>query len=188
MSLRSESYSLRRHGETLGTRALGAEIAAELRSADPRSGTLTVDFEGIRIASSPVLDEIAITLRALIRDFPERHVLLTHLNDDLKDTLELVVRRRDIALTVFEDDGNLRLIGGSKQLNETLAAAEKLGAFTAPQLAERLKVKLPNLHQRLKQLEAAGALTEADDPTAERGRRLLFTTGSHRARESADAC
>ena len=123
-----------------------------------------------------MLDEIAITLRALIADHPERHVLLANLNEDLLDTLDLVVERRDIILTKVRPDGKLETLGGTTQLDETLTAAEELGTFTAPQLAERLELKLPNLHQRLKQLEAAGAVTRADDPSARRGRRLVFAT------------
>ena len=111
----------------------------------------------------------------MIADHPERHVLLANLNEDLLDTLDLVVERRGIVLTAVKD-GKLRTVGGTRQLDETLAAADELGMFTAPDLAERLQLKLPNLHQRLNQLEAAGALTRADDRSAKRGRRLLFAT------------
>ena len=188
MSLRPQTYSLRRHGKVLGTRSLGAEIATALRDSDPRRPGLIVDFEHIRVASSPVLDEIAITLRALIADHPERWVLLSHLNEDLLDTLELVVDRRNIMLTTVDPHGKLDVLGGTQQLEETLAAAEELGTFTAPELAERLELKLPNLHQRLNQLQAAGALTRSDDRTATRGRRLLFSAPPEAEREMAGAC
>ena len=187
MSLKPQTYSLLRHGKVLGTRSLGVEIARDLRESDPARPGLIVDFQGIRVASSPVLDEIAITLRSLIADHPERFVLLANLNEDLADTLGLVVDRRGIVLTTVGPKGKLETIGGSRQLDETLAAAEELGTFTAPELAERLELKLPNLHQRLKQLEAAGALTRADDPSAQRGKRLVFKTAPEPDREPAGA-
>ncbi len=188
MSLKPQTYFLRRHGRVLGTRSLGTEIARALRESDPARPGLIVDFQDIRVASSPVLDEIAITLRSLITDHPDRFVLLANLNEDLLDTLELVVKRRDIILATLGPSGELETVGGSHQLDETLAAAEELGTFTAPELAGRLELKLPNLHQRLKQLEAAGALTRSDDPSAQRGRRLLFATPPEQDREPAEAC
>jgi DNA-binding MarR family transcriptional regulator len=184
MSLTPQIYSLRRHGKVLGTRSLGARIAAELRESNPQAPALIVDFRDIRVASSPVLDEISITLRAMIADHPGRYVLLANLNEDLLDTLELVVERRGIVLTAVKE-GKLETVGGTQQLGETLAAAEELGTFTAPELAERLEIKLPNLHQRLNQLEAAGALTRADDRSAKRGRRLLFATPESEQRTPA---
>ena len=91
------------------------------------------------------------------------------------DTTQLVAERRGIALAVLQAD-KLHVIGGKRHLEETLAAAQELGSFTAPQLAERLKLKLPNLHQRLLQLQNAGVITRTDDTSADRGRRLLFGT------------
>lgn len=187
MSVRPSIYSLRKHGTVLATRGLGAEIAAAFRSDDVSPDGLIVDFEGVRVASSPCLDEIACALRSMIADNPERFVLLGNLNEDVVDTLELVVARRNILLTAVRD-GKLKTVGGTRQLDETLEAAEELGTFTAPELAERLELKLPNLHQRLKQLQSAGALTKTDDPSAQRGRRLLFSAPEAESRALAGAC
>lgn len=187
MSLRPSIYSLRKHGAVLATRGLGAEIAAALRAGDVSSDGLILDFKGVRVASSPCLDEIACALRSMIADNPPRFVLLGNMNEDLVDTMELVVERRDIVLTAVRD-GKLQTVGGTRQLDETLAAAEELGTFTAPELAEQLELKLPNLHQRLNQLMSAGALTKADDPSAQRGRRLLFSAPEPESRALAGSC
>jgi predicted transcriptional regulator len=69
------------------------------------------------------------------------------------------------------EKGHIRLLGGKKHLQQTMAEAEKLGKFKAPELADALKVKLPNLHQRLKALREAGAIGREVDETAQRGRR-----------------
>jgi MarR family len=175
MSVTPQIIQLRRHGRALGTRELGAEVANEIRGADPTAPALILDFAGVQVASSPFLDEVACAMRAAIVDQPDRFMLLANPNGDVADTMELVLDRRDISLTILERK-TLRVLGGRRHLDETLAAARELGTFTAPELAERLKLKLPNLHQRLTQLEAAGVLTRSDDPTARRGRRLLFAT------------
>lgn len=188
MSMTPSTYSLRKHGTVLATRGLGAEVAARLRASSASAPSVViVDFAEIRVASSPFLDEVACALRSMIADSPERFVLLANLNEDLTDTLELVVGRRDIVLTTVRE-GKLETVGGTRQLDETLAAGEELGTFTAPELAERLELKLPNLHQRLSQLQAAGALTRSDDPSARRGRRLLFKTPEIESRAPAGAC
>jgi DNA-binding MarR family transcriptional regulator len=187
MSMTPVTYPLRNYGLVLATRELGADVAEHLRANTLKSGGVIVDFCDIRVASSPFLDELACVLRAMIADTPRRFVLLANLNEDLADTLELVLQRRDIVLTVVRD-GKLETVGGTRQLDETLAEADVLGTFTAADLAERLELKLPNLHQRLAQLTAAGALVRSEDPSAKRGRRLLFQTPGLDYRVPAGSC
>jgi hypothetical protein len=175
MSVNHQIVRLRDRGTVLGTRSLGAEIAAEIRESDPAAEALVLDFSDVLVASSPLLDEIVCAARSTIADHPGRFVVYTGLNDDVSDTLELVAERREVLLTVLRSD-RLHVVGGRPYLEETLAAAQDLRTFTAPELAERLELKLPNLHQRLVQLQAAGAVTRADDPSARRGRRLVFGT------------
>lgn len=175
VSLKHHVVRLRDRGTMLGTRSLGAEVAEEIRASDPGVGALILDFSEVRVASSPFLDEIVCAVRSTIADNPDRYVVSAGLNEDVLDTAQLVAERRGIALAVLQAD-KLHVIGGKRHLEETLAAAQELGSFTAPQLAERLKLKLPNLHQRLLQLQNAGVITRTDDMSAERGRRLLFGT------------
>lgn len=177
MSMKPDVVELRARGRVLGTRALGAEIAAELRERTAAAtATIVVDFAGIEVASSPVLDEIACALRAAIMDHPGHYVVLAHLNEDVRDTLELVLARRDMVLTLLTDE-QLRIVGGRQHLDETLAQAQELGTFTAGELADRLELKLPNLHQRLVQLQTAGAVTRVEVPGAPR-RPVVFATPS----------
>lgn len=177
MSMKLSIVALRKRGRVLGTRELGAEIAVEVRERiAARTGVTVMDFDGVEIASSPVLDEIACALRAALTDHAGRMVVLTHLNEDLYETLKLVLEHRDMALTTLDEE-RLRLIGGRKHLEETLAGAQELGTFTAAQLAERLEVKLPNLHARLKQLQAAGAVARLD-PSSGSGSALRFAVAT----------
>ncbi len=76
-------------------------------------------------------------------------------------------------------NGQMRLLGGSKQLKDTLREAQDLGYFTAPQLAERLALKLPNLHARLKALAEAGAVAREEDSSGHEVNRGRPARGFH---------
>jgi hypothetical protein len=180
MSVKPDVISLGKRGRVLGTRALGAELADSIRERAARSDrALIVDFQGVQVASSPVLDEIARALRAVIADFPQRFVVLAHLNEDVRETLLLVLESRDMSLTVFDDDA-LELLGGRRHLEETLEAAQELGTFTAAELAAQLRVKLPNLHHRLNELRAAGAVARVESEASASGHALHFATANPR--------
>lgn len=160
--MKPDVVGLSTYGRVLGTRALGRELADLIRSraaADDRA--IVVDFKGVEVASSPVLDEVALCLRAVIADHADRFVVVANLNDDVQETLELVLESRDMSLAALHHD-TLELLGGRAHLEETLAEAQALGTFTAAQLAEQLKVKLPNLYHRLNELQAAGAVARTE--------------------------
>jgi hypothetical protein len=176
VSVKADVISLGKCGRVLGTRALGREIAELIRERTARGDRpIAVDFMGVEVASSPVLDEIARALRATIADYPDRFVVLSNLNEDVRETLVLVLRSRDMSLATLHDDA-LELLGGRAHLEETLAEAQALGTFTAAELAERLKVKLPNLHHRLNELQAAGAVARVPASVGTSGRAIQFAT------------
>ena len=95
MSVTPLVIRLRRHGRALGTRELGASVAKEIEQAAHEAPAVIVDFAGVRIASSPFLDEVARALLAAIAGRRQRYVLLANLNSDLTDTMELVLGRLD---------------------------------------------------------------------------------------------
>jgi hypothetical protein len=80
-----------------------------------------------------------------------------------------------MSLTALRDD-TLELLGGRAHLEETLAEAQALGTFTAAELAERLRVKLPNLHHRLNELQAAGAVARIEARAGTSRRATQFAT------------
>jgi hypothetical protein len=175
MSVKRKALAFKVPGKVLGTRALGREVAEQLRErVGDGEHDLFVDFATVRVASSPFLDELARMLRAWNVDHPDRFVVLTHLNDDVQDTLALVLERREMTLTELKA-GKLRLVGGREHLEQTLGVAQELETFTAAALAEQLELKLPNLHQRLSALQAAGAVVRVQTPGAPQ-RPVLFST------------
>lgn len=179
MSVKPDVVALGKRGRVLGTRKLGTELADEIRARAAKSKhPLLVDFKNIAVASSPVLDEIARAVRAVILDYPDRFVVLAHLNEDVHETMLLVLQSRDMSLATIEGE-TLELLGGRAHLDETLAAAQSLeGTFTASELAKRLEVKLPNLHHRLKELQAAGAVARVASVPGESRRATKFVTAN----------
>jgi anti-anti-sigma regulatory factor len=176
MSVKRDALAFEMPGKVLGTRALGREVVEQLREkAGLGDRDLFVDFDTVRVASSPFLDEFVCALRAWNADHADRFVVLANLNEDVADTLELVLQRREMALAEMTRERKLRLIGGREHLQETLDAAQRLEVFTAAELAEQLKLKLPNLHQRLVALQAAGAVVRTR-PAGAPQRPVIFAT------------
>lgn len=177
MSLNITRYDLVQHGRVLATRPKGREAARLAADQLSDSSGLLLNFYEVDVASPPFLDEIVCALRAVLLSGNNRWLLVTGYNEDVGESLEMVLQRHKMTLGSMEGE-ELRLLGGSSQLAETLREAQRMGTFTAPDLADRLKMKLPALHQRLSALTEAGVLGREDDPTATRGKRGIYSVPS----------
>ncbi len=167
---------LREFGRVLSTRQRGRDAADLVQEALEENDGVVLSFVGVEVASPSFLDEILIRLRGALSGENSRVVVVTGLNGDVSESLELVLNHRKMALAHLKKN-RVELIGGSEQLAETLAAANDLGGpFKATELAERLKIKLPNLHQRLKYLGETGIVARTVDSTAKKGRRFDYRT------------
>ncbi len=164
--------NLAEYGRVLSTRERGREAADALQDALP-SGGVVLNFAGVEVASPSYLDEILTRLRGLLAEGASAIVVVVEANRDVSESLEMVLERRKMGLAVLKDDA-IELLGGRRQLAETLAAASELGTFKATELADRLELKLPNLHQRLKALGEAGAVARTVDHTATSGLRYDY--------------
>ncbi len=174
MSLKIQRYDLANKGRVLATRPVGREVGAEAAARLTDSPGLLLSFYGVDVASPSFLREVFNALRGVLTSSEQHWLLFTGMNEDVRESIELVLKHEKMVLGSLEKN-HIDLLGGSEHLSATLHEAQKLGTFTAPELAERLKVKLPALHQRLNQLTEAGLLTREDDPTATRGRRGKYT-------------
>ena len=137
-------------------------------------GGAVLNFKGVEVATSSFLDELLLRMKAVLSAHHATIVVVTGTNDDVGESLQLMLAKRGMLLTRLAA-GQLELMGGKKQLNETLLAAQKMKTFKAADLAAELKIELPNLHQRLKALNEAGAIVREADETASRGRRYEFS-------------
>jgi DNA-binding MarR family transcriptional regulator len=174
MSVKIQRYDLVSKGRVLATRPVGREVGAEAAAKLADSPGLLLSFYGVDVASPSFLREVLNALRGVLMSSEQHWLLFTGMNEDVQESVELVLKHEKMVLGSLEEN-HIDLLGGSEHLSETLREAQKLGKFTAPELAKRLKVKLPALHQRLNQLAEAGLLMREDDPTATRGKRGKYT-------------
>jgi DNA-binding MarR family transcriptional regulator len=181
MSVTTLQYALADHGRILATRDIGRDAAARIADLAADKHNLMLSFKDVLAVAPPFLHEIfRVIYGGVGPDREGRTVAVTELDDDVRETLQLVLDHYKLAIAEIVDDGRLELLTSAPHLAETLAAAQDLGEyFTAPQLAERLDQKAPNINQRLTQLLQAGAIAREPDPTASRGRRFRYRTAGH---------
>ncbi len=178
MSVKPVHFVLADHGRVLATRNVGRKVAAHLRELIESQPSIVLNFLDVEAVTPPFLDEILRVVRAefaVERD--GRVIVVTNLDDDVRETLQLLLDRHRLSLAELRG-GRVELLTSVPYLAETLQAAQDLGTeyFTAPQLAQRLALKLPNTNQRLGQLVQAGAVARQRDPDAERGKRYRYST------------
>jgi DNA-binding transcriptional ArsR family regulator len=163
-----------RYGAVLATRDLGRAVGRDVQDRLGECQRLLLNFAGVDVASPPFLDELIRAVRVLTQGGDSGRILIVvNYNEDVKESLALVLERQKLVMAALEDD-TVDLLGGTARLRETLRAAQELEVFTAPELADRLRMKLPAVHQRLKTLTDAGAVAREPDETAERGRRHTY--------------
>jgi DNA-binding MarR family transcriptional regulator len=187
MSLKKVTrYDLAQHGRVLATRPKGREAGRAVADQFAKSAGLLLSFNAIDVASPPFLDEVVRALRAQLTADTEGWLLVTGTNEDVRESLELVLERHKLALAALDGE-QVALLGGSAHLADTLAEAQRMGTFTAPDLADRLRLKLPALHQRLNALLDAGALERTADSSARHGKRGLYRVPPRAEVEAARA-
>jgi hypothetical protein len=188
MSVKVRRIDLASESDVLSTRRLGRKVGRQAHDLLEKSDCLLLNFFGVEVASPPFLDELLQALRpATFGGDTGRLLLIVGVNDDVCESLQMVLERRKLVLATLKKD-KVELLGGAEQLEQTLREAVDLGVFTAPELAERLAIKLPALHQRLRALTDAGAIARQPDATAEHGKRHTYTAPSDKKilREAED--
>lgn len=168
-------------GRVLATRDLGREVAARIAEFASDEPSLVLSFRDVEAVAPPFLNEIfEVIYGGLESARAPWTAAVSDLDDDVRETLRLVLDYYKLSIAELAEEGSLGLLTSVPQLEETLAAAQALGdSFTAPELAERLDQKLPNINQRLSQLVEARALAREPDRSATRGRRYRYRTAAH---------
>jgi len=176
--MKLKSISLGQHASVLASRDTGRTIGAALADA-LRESSLLLDFTGVEVVTPPFLDEVLRAVHgSLSRQEPTRVLIVSGLNEDVRETLAIVLERAHMMLGSLDED-QLELLGGPEHLRTTLTEAASLGhPFDAPAIAERLKLKLPNVNARLTALVKAGVLVRERDPHAGRGIKYTYDVPS----------
>ncbi|MBI5099665.1 MAG: STAS-like domain-containing protein [Nitrospirae bacterium] len=119
---------------------------------------IALDFSKIGVIDYSCADEIVAKLisRLLSNEYGDKYILLTGLNDNQKENIEVALERKDLAVAAEMRDGMRILLGAlNNYLINTLDVIQKKGKITAKELSEIKKIeantsgtRLLNLHKK----------------------------------------
>src|SRR4051794_25864427 len=104
MSLTVTRYDLVRHGRVLATRPKGREVG-QLAAAELSDATgMLLSFWEVDVASPAFLDEVIRALRAVLLSGQKRWLLVDGFNEDVRESLELVLAKQKMSLAFLDGD------------------------------------------------------------------------------------
>ena len=156
-------YEVAKWSVFLATRERGRRVREEIEQhlAQLASGdNLAISFEGVEGITVSFGDECIakLIIARLTGDFSDRGLVIEEMNTDVRETLEAVLSRRNVAAVVLNASGQPEILGHPAWMRETLTAALELRSFRASDLAERLHITPQAANNRLKGLVGSGAL------------------------------
>jgi len=111
-----------------------------------------LDFSEIGIIDYSCADEIVAKLisRLLSGEYGDRYIILTGLNDNQKENIEVALERKDLAVMAQMKNGNEVLLGNlNNYLKETLNFVLKKHEITAKDLSEAFSLEANTSGTRL---------------------------------------
>jgi GDP-D-mannose dehydratase len=152
---------LKNGSSDLVTRPSGQVIRERIERdiAKEKNGeVIGLDFSKIGIIDYSCADEIVAKLisRLLSGEYGDKYIVLTGLNENQKENIEVALERKELAVMVQMKDNEKILLGTlNNYLKETLNLILKKGKITASDLSESLKLpantsgtRLLNLHKK----------------------------------------
>jgi hypothetical protein len=137
---------LKNGSSDLVTRRSGQMIRERIERAiekEKEGSVVALDFSRIGVVDYSCADEIVAKLisRLLSGEYGDRYIVLTGLNENQKENIEVALERKDLAVMALMRDGNRVLIGDlSSYLQKTLELILKKGRITASELSDILKL------------------------------------------------
>jgi hypothetical protein len=145
----------------LVTRPSGEKIRRRIErdmEKDPNGAVVALDFSKIGVIDYSCADEIAAKLvsRLLSGEYGDKYLILTGLNENQKENIEVALERKDLAVTAAMKDGSRVVLGNlNNYLKDTLAFVSVRKKATAKDLADARKLeantsgtRLLNLHKK----------------------------------------
>ena len=130
----------------LVTRNSGQVIRERIEKdiADEKDGeVIALDFSKIGVIDYSCADEIVAKLisRLVSNEYGDKYIVLTGLNENQKENIEVALERKDLAVVAEMRDKKKILIGNlNNYLQETLNFINKKGKVTAGDLSSALKL------------------------------------------------
>jgi hypothetical protein len=119
---------------------------------------IALDFSKIGVIDYSCADEVVAKLvsRLLGGEYGDKYIILTGLNENQKENIEVALERKELAVMAQMKNGKKILLGSlNNYLKETLNLILKKGKITAKELSENMKLeantsgtRLLNLHKK----------------------------------------
>lgn len=152
---------LKNGSSDLVTRQSGQVIRGRIErqiEKEKNGEVIALDFSNIGIIDFSCADEVVAKLvsRLLSGEYGDKYFVLTGLNENQKENIEVALERKDLAIMVGIRNGRKSLIGSlNNYLKETLDSILKRDRITARELSEAMKLemntsgtRLLNLHKK----------------------------------------
>lgn len=162
---------LKNGSSDLVTRRSGQMIRERIErdiSKEKDGEVIALDFSKIGVIDYSCADEIVAKLisRLLSGEYGDKYIVLTGLNENQRENIEVALERKDLAVMVEMRDGKRLLLGSlNNYLKETLDLILKRGKITGKELSgiKRLEAntsgtRLLNLYKKrlVKRIDQAG--------------------------------
>ncbi|HTG01045.1 MAG TPA: DUF4325 domain-containing protein [Nitrospirota bacterium] len=139
----------------LVTRPSGQTIRERIEQdleKEPDGTVIALDFSKIGVIDYSCADEIVTKLlsRLLSGEYGDKYLLLTGLNENQKENIEVAIERKDLAIAAdLRNDGRVVLGSLNNYLKDTLDFIMKKKKATAKDLAEAKKIEANTSGTRL---------------------------------------
>ena len=153
--------TLKNGSSDLVTRPSGQVVRERIEKSieNERDGeVVALDFSEIGVIDYSCADEIVAKLisRLLGSEYGDKYLILTGVNDNQKENIEVALERKDLAVIAEVGDGGKVLLGNlNNYLKETLDLIVMKGKIRAKDLSEIMKLeantsgtRLLNLHKK----------------------------------------
>ncbi len=139
----------------LVTRPSGERIRQRIErnlTREPEGAVVGLDFSKIGIIDYSCADEIIAKLisRLVSGEYGERYIMLTGLNENQRENIEVALERKDLAVMAEMRGGEIVLLGNlNNYLKDTLDFVAKKKKTTSKELAEARKIETNTSGTRL---------------------------------------
>lgn len=172
-------YGLNQHGSVLAFRPTGRAIREAIEEelhALPDNGVLNVDFDGVVVMSPSCADELLGRLFSSLSggDFGTRCVVLKDVDEDHKEILDPILRRRGV-YALAQEGAHTRLLAAPEHLQDTFSMFLTSGEFRTSELAIRLGITVQATNNRLTQLVRNRVLRRFPAAASHGGREYIYS-------------
>jgi hypothetical protein len=139
----------------LVTRPSGQAIRERIErdiEQEPEGSVIALDFMKIGVIDYSCADEIVAKLvsRLLANEYGDKYLLLSGLNENQKENIEVAVERKDLAVMAEMKDGSRSVLGNlNSYLKDTLDFIVKKKKATSKELSDAKKIEANTSGTRL---------------------------------------